>query len=335
MTNNSRRIYGMKYYGQYKPNSSYSLGSGFYIVPGSWEMVNYGGGQVRQNISHFVTIKLESETSLKEKYRDWIIFDSFILNDGFPIYFYDENKIGNTIEEFEPNFIGSTNDSKEYKSENYSDIDRIVLVTRDKQMELSYLDLYHGYTKLSKKDKDLIEWFVAKPSRSHTRLNSIYNNSYWQLFHLIVILDTLIGTPPACGYKYGNCPECNFEPYPHYSVPRKKSLDDYLDKLINEKEVKEQYSEIISRAFQLRNKFAHYPLIDRSEHPEIPIGFTDVYGHDRTLTEYKDNSAALMSLLLSLNDICRYLLLNKIFKLSYFKKIKPLHVTCVGNTSNA
>lgn len=337
MTSDSQRVYGIKYYGQHKPNSSYSLEDGLYIVPGAWEMVDDNGGQIRQNISYFVATELESEDSFRKKYRDWIIFDSFILYDGFPAYFYDENKIGNTIEVFEPSFIDSSDHSKEYPmgSEDYNDIDRIVLVTQDKQMELSYLDLYKDYAALSKKDKELIEWFVASPSRNYTRLNSIYKNSYWQLFHLVVILDTLIGIPPRCAYKYENCPECGFEPYPHYSVSRKIWLDDYLNNLINVKNVKDQYNEIISQAFKLRNSIAHYPLIDRSELPEIQIGFTDLYCHDRAIEEYKQNSIALRSLLLSLNQICRYLLLNKLFKLNFFKKIQPLHVTCVGNTSTA
>jgi len=335
MTNNSQRVYGIKYYGQHKPNSSYSLGDGLYIVPGAWEMVDDRGAHIRQNISYFVATELESEDSLRKKYRDWIIFDSFILYDGFPAYFYDENKIGNAIEKFEPSFIDSSDHSKEPKSEDYNDIDRIVFSTQDKQMKLSYLDLYKDYATLSKEDKELIEWFVANPSRSYTRQNSIYNDSYWQLFHLTVILDTLIGIPPNCAHKYENCPECGFEPYPHYSVRRNIWLDDYINNLINVKDVKDQYSEIIILAFQLRNKFAHSPLIDRSELPEIQIGSKDIYRHDRAIEEYKQNSIALRSLLSSLNQICRYLLLNKLFKLNFFKKIKPLHVACVGNTSTA
>ena len=335
MTNDSPQVYGIKYYGQHKPKSSYSLGDGLYIVPRGWEMVDDRGSQIRQNISYFVATELESEDSFRKKYRDWIIFDSFILYDGSPAYFYDESKVGNTIEVFEPSFIDSSDHSKEYKSEDYNDIDRIVLSTQDKQMELSYLDLYKDYAALSKEDKELIEWFVASPSRSYTRPNPIYNDSYWQLFHLIVILDTLIGIPPSCAHKYEKCPECGYEPYPHHSVRINIWRDDYLNNLIIVKDVKDQYGEIISQAFKLRHRFAHSPLIDRSEPPEIQIGSKDIYYHDIAIADYKENSYALHSFLYGLNEICRYLLLNKLFKLNFFKKIKPLHVACVGNTSSA
>ena len=66
MTNDSQRVYGIKYYGQHKPNSSYSLGDGLYIVPGAWEMVDARGA----HISYFVATELESEDSLRIKYRD-------------------------------------------------------------------------------------------------------------------------------------------------------------------------------------------------------------------------------------------------------------------------
>lgn len=206
MINHSHRVYGIKYYGQYKPNGSYELEEGLYIVPGDWQMVDYGHAKVRQNISHLVTARLESEDSFKGKYRDWLIFDSLVLYDAFPIYFYDENVTGNTVEEFEPSFIETKSQSVKYKSENYDDIDRIVLVTGEKQRDLSYRDLFRTYSALGKKDKELIEWFVAKPSSSHTRLNAIFNVSYWQLFHLTVLLDTLIGNPPSCNHTYKQCP---------------------------------------------------------------------------------------------------------------------------------
>lgn len=335
MTNHSQRIYGIKYYGQYKPLGPYELEEGLYIVPGDWEMVSYGVAQARQNISYLVTTRLESEESFKGKYRDWLIFDSLVLYDTFPIYFYDENVTGNAIEEFEPSFIETIGQIEEYKSKNYDDIDQIVLLTREKQMELSYRDLFRTYISLDKKDKELIEWFVAKPSRSHTRLNPIFNVSYWQLFHLTVLLDTLIGIPPRCNHKYEQCPECKFEPYPHYSVSRNRWLDEYLTALIKDEDVKNQYSEVINQAFQVRNKFAHFPVIDRSEHPEIPIGFTDIYAHDRAIDEHRENSIALQALLVNLNDICRYLLLNKLFSLGFFKKLKPLLATRVGNSGAA
>lgn len=335
MSNDSHKIYGIKYYGQYKPTFSYKLGDYLYIVPSGWEMVDYGPAKIRQNISYFISEESETEDSLKEKFRDWLIFDSFILCDGFPVYFYDENTIGNTVEIFDSNFINISTDPTEYKSTNYNDIGSIVLLTRENEMELSYIDLYKTYNSLSGKDKDIIEWFVSKPSKKHSRLNPIYNVRYWQLFHLTVILEKLIGLPPRCTQQFEKCTECNYEAQPHYSVSRNKWLDDYLNNLINEKDIKDQYRKIIIQAFQLRNKFAHNPLIDKSGYPEIPIGFTDIYGHDRAIDEYKENSIALDSLLRTLSEICRYFLLNKFFKLNFFKKITPLMATTVGNSGAA
>jgi hypothetical protein len=91
-----------------------------------------------------------------------------------------------------------------------------------------------------------------------------------------------------------------------------------------------EYALIIEAAFALRNKIAHVPVFDRSTMPEVPVGQTHEYGTERAVEEYRNDNAALQSLLVSARTIAHHLLLKKAFAIHSFRKLSSLKVTTVG-----
>ncbi|NTW89250.1 MAG: hypothetical protein HGB26_09115, partial [Desulfobulbaceae bacterium] len=106
---------GIKYLGQYKPQRPYSLGNGIFLVPYSSGMFPYGlGGEVHLNVSYFASSETLDNQALSERFREWLVFDAFILRDRFPITNYDQGKIG-TIENIPTDIASLSTDTGEYK----------------------------------------------------------------------------------------------------------------------------------------------------------------------------------------------------------------------------
>ncbi|MHB8388298.1 MAG: hypothetical protein ACYDBH_01800 [Acidobacteriaceae bacterium] len=61
-------------------------------------MIEYGCGsttnQIRHNISYLASENETPAPELMEKYREWLAFDAFVLNDDSPIRAFDAQKTG-------------------------------------------------------------------------------------------------------------------------------------------------------------------------------------------------------------------------------------------------
>jgi hypothetical protein len=203
-----KRRRGVRHLGQYKPSRPYPLTDGLQLIPAGWDMFSYGSARVRLNISYLVGSEILSDTELAEKYRNWLVFDAFALDDQFSIYCYDENSAGG-IDTVPSDLIRFDEQNPDYKQVDYSNIQRYFLRTELVQTSesiLSYRDLYAVYQTLDPKLRDLIEWYVSKPFRSHLRLGAFFNPNYWQLLHVTILLERLIDSPPACTHSFGKCP---------------------------------------------------------------------------------------------------------------------------------
>lgn len=332
----SRR--GVRYLGQYKPIAAYPLADGLVILPAGWDMFPYGpGGQMHLNISYLVGPNELSDSALAKIYRKWLIFDAFVLHDHFPIYHFDDNKVGNI--EVVPAGLPTMATSPDYKQIDYGAIGHLVLMAKPTEAGLpvlSYSELFGIYQGLPSELKEMIEWSVSLPFRSFTRPDAFFNTNYWQLFHATILLERLIGIPPACPESFGTCTICGFTPSPHYTVRRRDWLRQVLTGCIDSAEVVEEYARVIGMGFLVRNKIAHVPLFDRSAIPDFPLGEMQTYGIERAVTEYDHDNVALQSLLILLGDIARYLLLDRAFGTKYFPRLRPLNAVRVsgGDPSN-
>jgi hypothetical protein len=265
-------------------------------------------------------------------FREWLVFDSFILSDYFPISFFDKGTIG-VIEDISDNISNSPADSSDYKQTDYSNITSIVLGILDNHQKLpvfSYDDLFRKYKQLNPETKEKIEWLVSTPYNTFSRSDAFFKIAYWQLVHLTILLEDTIGLPPNCKESFGTCPSCSTKLQPHYCMSRKEWEKQFLTTRISKPELVSEYVDIIEKARRIRNSLAHNTVFDRSEMPDLEPSETQTYDIQRALDEYKHDSTALMQLSIALSTICRYILLDVAFEISYYRHIPPIKVTRVG-----
>jgi len=327
----------IRYLGQYKPIAPYPLTEGLLIVPAGWGMFTWGYGEMRLNVSYLVGPDELSDQALADIYRKWLAFDAFILHDSIPITYFDNNTIG-AIDVI-PADVSPLSQNPDYNQIDYENIAHIALTEKPSEENLpsiSYATLFASYIQLADELKEMIEWYVSLPFRWFIRPNSFFNTNYWQLIHAVILLERLIGQPPRCLDSVGVCATCNTHPQRHYSMTRRDWLRKFLADRINSVEVRDDYARTIDTAISVRNKIAHTPLFDRSESPEFPIGETQTYGIDRATTDYEHDFIALQSLLFSLREISRYLLLDQAFGTKYYPKLKSLNAVRIasGETSS-
>lgn len=327
---------GVKYVGQYKPVTPYSFAGNLVICPAERSAFPYGpqGGEIYLNISYLVGPDEMTNEVLETTYREWLIFDSFILNDHYPILFYDDNRAGKL--ETVPFRSGGKQDSEQldYKQINYANMgDFLSLTSPAKEClpVISYSELYDRYQQVPRSIKDMIEWYVSTPNRPFTRYRAFSNIAYSQIIHMVILLETLIDKSPTCPSALAPCGICGYKPQPHPRMRRKKWLQTYLCSKITDDKIVEEYISIIEAGQVLRNKNVHVPTFDRSSLREIPSGQTHTYGIDRAVQEYKDDIYALESLSVSIRTVARYILLNNAFGVAHFPKLNPLKVTCVSS----
>jgi hypothetical protein len=326
---------GIRYVGQYRPKQPYPLSEDLFIVPADWGMFPYGSGaEVRLNVSYFVSAKGLDDEALTKAFREWLVFDSFILADGFPIHYYDESVIG-AVENVPDDIAALSAETQDHQQIDYSDVAaKAFQAMGDRQglPVLSYGELLKRYQELDTDRREMIEWFVSAPHRSHHAPEPFFNINYWQLVHLTILLERMIGLPPNCEGAFGACPKCCKQPPPpsHHSMTRKDWLKCFLAERIADGKLVSEYAELIETAKGVRDEMVHVPLFDRSTMPDLARGETQVYGTKRTTDEWKEDRAALLSLVTGLSTVCRYLLMDMVFNVRSYRSIRPLKVTQIG-----
>ncbi len=295
-------------------------------------------GQVGLNICYFTGPDGLSDTELTTRYREWLAFDAFVLHDHYPIQFYDENETGR-VESVPAGVPRSSNLLADYKQIDYDRIAPVMLraegLANEGVSSLSYADLFAAYERLHFELKDMIEWYVSVPHSYFTRPNAFFSVNYWQLVHTMILLERLIGLPPDCPHHFEKCPACGSSPQSHYRLPRREWRKQFLATQIKDFEVEEEYAQLIDAGVSVRNKIAHVPYFDRSTYPELFPGERQAYEINRAVTEHDCDRVALHSLLISLREVARYLLLDRAFGTKYFGRLRSLNVICIGSSKTS
>ena len=320
----------IKYVGRYKPNRTYSIGNGLIIMPAGSDMIEYGFGsttiKIRHNISYLTSENGTPNPGLKEKYREWLVFDAFILNDDFPIRAFDAQKIGHI--ETVPSSFAVEPPNADYWQPDYNNISGAIFSYAHNSPELptiSYSETYQRYLCLPTATKEMIEWFVSFPtylSQAYCRSNPFFNLNYWQIFHTTILIESLIGLPDSCPQSPKKC-ACGNPLHPHHAMSRSKFLKEFISLRINNHEIAEDYANTVETGYAVRNPFAHSPQFDRSTH-KAPLEQPEIYDINRVATDFKHDSAALMLLAISIRDVARFLLLNDAFGIRFFPPLRKL-----------
>lgn len=326
----------IRYLGQFKPTSPCRLSTSLILLPAGAGRFPYGPGAslIRLNESYLISTDEIDHKTFEGVFRDWLIFDAFILHDHFPIWYFEEMLIGSVMPA--PAVPPVDPGQPEYKQFDYANIGHIVLETGSDQADgpmLTYTDLFARYRALSRENRELLEWFVSTPRRACSRLESFFNTTYTELLRITTLLERVVGLPPYCLERAPRCGICGNTSLPHYSMSRREWLRHFLQR-ITDPDTADAYARLITQGIAVRNKVAHGPLFDRSSLPVLEFGETATYDAQRAIEEYLDDSIAMSAFLISLRRVCRYLLLDTIFGTAYFGKLSPLHAMRVGMASS-
>jgi hypothetical protein len=327
---NGRR--GILYYSQFKPNAPYGIADGIFVVPSGWQMHLMGSGaHTRMCRSHFVVPTDWSDAVAWRSFRDWIVFDSFVMMNSHATIHFDENLpvMQDVTYSVHKGAIGDEGDL--YKALDYDDVTSLLVDEQQKPAELpslSYAGLYDKFRGLPDETRASIEWFVSSPP-SPRRVDAFFG-SYWGLLHITILIEKLIGLPPDCEHRPKQCESCGTVPPPHRKVSRRVWLRDELTRRISDSCRVDEYASLIEAAKGIRDRMSHGPEFDRSSHPIMAHGQTASYDVSRAVKEFKRDSHALLALLIGLRTIAHALLVDRAFGIKYFAPHTDLKVTMIG-----
>jgi hypothetical protein len=95
--------------------------------------------------------------------------------------------------------------------------------------------------------------------------------------------------------------------------------------------IRNEYLVVINTAYnQIRYPTAHAGVMPVPEYLMPEIGTTETYDIKRTIGEFPTDWSALYGLLMSVEFVTRYLLLDKLFQLNTFPRLLPLNVTRIS-----
>ncbi len=319
---------GIVYYSQFKPNAPYAVADGIFVVPSDGQMVPmHGAASIWMSRSHFVTPTDWSDGIAWERFRDWLIFDCFVMMNGHGAVHYDDNRhffeiIANPAGACDPRY-----------AVDYSDVTGFLVGTHFARPSYlpsrTYSELYDAYRLLAPKVKSAIEWFVAQPPSPH-RLDPLFGN-YWGLLHIAILIEDVIGLPPNCEHPPEQCKVCGKVPQPHRKISRGAWLRQELLRRLQNPQLVEAYAKLIERAKRVRDGTSHGPLFDRSTHPDMRHGEVIAYDVGRTLADFDQDSNAVMALLVALREIARALLVDHAFGIKHFTEQPKLKSTLISS----
>jgi hypothetical protein len=325
---------GILHFGQFKAKGPYYIADGIFIVPSGWHMLSIGSGAfLRMNRSHFVAPTDWSDDDTWKKFRDWLIFDSFVMMNERAITYFDDNilVVQDVSYAIDSGTIGDDGDLS--YTWDYNDVTSLLVDEIQKPSglpSLSYAELYKRFQGLPDETRSAIEWFVSSPP-SPRRVDAFFG-SYWKLLHMTILIENLIGLPPTCGYQTQQCDSCRTIPPPHRAVPRRRWLRDQLSHCIRDDCLVETYARLIEAAKSVRDRMSHGPEFDRSSRPIMAHGHTTSYGVESAVGEFKQDSNALLALLVNLRSIAHALLVHRAFNISHFRPYTELKAAVIGQS---
>lgn len=266
--------------------------------------------------SYWDSLTVESVEENWDLINQWLIFHTFIFNDSISLDWYESEKFNDDSAWV---LEGDCNSLYDYTS-----IANKIYFPGTYSTQIDYQSLYRMYKQLPEADKDLIRsylhTFSKRGSRSPDR--SIRDSSFLKILVSFTLIEKVIGDVPLCEEKV----TCTFHGtlYKHNELSPKDWIKQRLADIVPDATIAAEYLAVVLEVRKsIRHKVAHEGAVPQARFIEQEMGEI-VYDWLRTSAEWKTNSAALLSLKLQIDEIARYLLLNKIFGLTIFPQLLPL-----------
>lgn len=317
------------------PNSIYHVDREIVLIPAMRSTYQEAGSTMGSNSIWFYTssITISEHVILLNR---WVIFNAFILNDINSIYYHSKGAFKN---HFSINDYSELTCSSGFEQSHVIDFDRVgncIYFANNIGGAISYRDLY-----LKTKDT-YINYFLTylDPLSDNKRLSipsqtlngehindgidikPFYDRSYLNIIKLVTLLEIIIGHSSVCEGKF-KCDICGKDTT-HRSKSEKSWRTDFLKIAINNINVYNEYSTILDFAFDLRNKTVHAGILPTAKSIVRELGIS-TFDVDRSISEYKNDSTALLSILMLVQDVTRNLFLYRFYGLSVFLPIRKLN----------
>ena len=239
---------GIFYYGQFRPREPYAIADGIVIVPSGWHMLPLppSGGALRLSRLHFVMPPDWSDKKAWERFRDWVIFDAFVLMNSRASILFDNHifQFEDVSSSVDTGVIGDAGD-RQYVVD-YNDVSNYLVEEPFSAVNvpsLSYWELYKTYLTLPAKTKSEIEWFISAPP-SPSSFDAFFG-SYWGLLHVLNLIGYIIGDPPNCDCKSEKCDRCGSPPRTHRRLSQRDWRREQLNARISDNHRVEEYATLI------------------------------------------------------------------------------------------
>jgi len=248
--------------------------------------------------------------------NEWVTFHNIIFNDSISLEWYES-------ENFNSDKLISDGECVDLVD--YSDISKKVYFLEVYPSVIRYEDLYNKYIGQSKENKALVKNYFNSfgDKRVVFTERKIRDDNFLRILVLFSIIESIIGDSPYCPKKISCCVHGKI--YPHKTMSSKDWIKSRLSEIIKNKEKADAYSVVVLEVREkIRHKTVHKGAISEAQH--IPQAEGEItWDWVKTTEEWSTNSTALENLQIQMNDIARSLLLNRIFDLTMFPALRPLH----------
>jgi hypothetical protein len=323
---------------QWSPNADYELSDDIILRPA--DRTNFSYLPAILNVPHdtlfFISISPDVDDH-KDKLKQWIIFHSFLFKFSQLSYLFERGDLRTHRRESSLNHIReSSPDLSNAYITNFDDIASSIYHPEQLTEQITYKSLYEVFVNLNDENKAFIINYLLEFNQrymkiGYTDLFSLHKK-YWQIVVYVTLLDAIIGHPPICESRT-SCDICGRNLFPHRDLRQGSETAwrmTYLTNLGIDQQTREDYANAINAAYQeIRHPTAHAPISPTAQYilQETPL---EIYDIARSIRELSTNATALDNLLWSIKDITRFLLLNKIFRLNIFPRLRPLQSARIG-----
>ena len=310
------------------PEDTFHLSKDVFLKPGKRTAYkNYPGAG---STVFFPTLNFISEAENQEEHidqlRQWAIFHSFILRFSHLCYFFEDGWLKrHKLMQRKPRSTA--------KKVINDDVGKHIYFLHPDPPTLSYKALFEQYQAFTKEQVNLLRTYLLPLSRHQT--STIYplfdeSRMYWQIAVYASVLEAIIGHAANCPGGVDSCPICGKRLQPHRQGSEKEWRKSYLS-IIPDQATRDKYLNVINAAYgEIRHPTAHAGYLPIPEFMPPEIGTTEIYDLSRSIEEFSTDLTALRSLLMSVEDVTRYLLLQKLFALDTFPKLAPLKAIRIG-----
>lgn len=270
---------------------------------------------------HLDSMSIECLTNDWIDINEWLTFHALIFDDVNGLDYYESSS-------FNPGRSLDTVGDCAYLVD-YKDISGHVLWTREYESCLAYTDLYDQYTRKTKKDGDLIRSYLSSGNQNtYTSFErTIRDTSFWRLTALFSIVEVIIGKPARCA----SSPPCkNCTKKRDHKIAKEDWFFRRLNELIKNPQRAQDYLSVIWLVREkIRHPTVHESAISNARY-EAQSERMVTYDMPKISAEWRDAYSAQLALEQRMREVTRLLLLNQVFKISFFPELTTLKTTRIG-----